>query len=509
MSHKYHIDLTLKDDDTFPLSYVSLSRNDTLEVDSKFLFPVRLSGGDKTPTMWGLGINYSYLKDIASAEGIKLSVKKKTKDNFALIYTPFNFPFIDRSLSLILHAMYELDGICPLDIIYDDERWTLKPYEQAIPKLSTYYLYSLLIYSSVAINAIEEDVHEDDWKNFLIEVSIDEIIEFGGFLADDYLLEKYGKAVDPRLVEIDEWLKKFDVNKITHFSSYYSDIDLNTYLMDKDRKKEFLGAFRDLDIIEFVFNNLSFSQIITLRELADISGSLIIPLYCLYKKKNSTFFASCATNMDGMLAMDNMTDIEFETLDEDGFRLEFLEKYKHLKDAYSVCFDFNSLMDTDPDDEDSLVNLVKYGESKVLEFKATAKYSLRAQADDKKLYYGIIKNICAMANTDGGVILVGYDEDNQSFVGIEKDGFKNNDKWENYIRNKLKDKAGNLSGTFIDIRFIPYRDITCAQIEVKRSNEPCLCKELNTDNSILYVRTGASTRALDAAEIIKYSKERF
>ena len=59
------------------------------------------------------------------------------------------------------------------------------------------------------------------------------------------------------------------------------------------------------------------------------------------------------------------------------------------------------------------------------------------------------------------------------------------------------------------MEFKSYEDITCALLHVKRSEEAVMCEDLNSSNKVLFVRTGASTRALDAEEVMHYARERF
>ena len=77
--------------------------------------------------------------------------------------------------------------------------------------------------------------------------------------------------------------------------------------------------------------------------------------------------------------------------------------------------------------EIDLNSLISEGESSSLEFKASAIFSFDSKQNDKNLFYPIIKSICALANSEGGKILVGYHERFNEFVGIEKDGKKDND----------------------------------------------------------------------------------
>lgn len=161
-----------------------------------------------------------------------------------------------------------------------------------------------------------------------------------------------------------------------------------------------------------------------------------------------------------------------------------------------------------------LDKLIEDGEGSKREWKATAKYSVKTKQSDKDLYYPIIKGICAMSNTEGGVILVGYDENSKKFIGIENDGFdKNTDKWENWLRQKLdhhsRQTAIWVQG--INFEYHIHDNVTCALINIKKQENPVECSGIGNNKQRLYtyVRAGAYTRQLDSpSEIIEHFKDR-
>ena len=162
------------------------------------------------------------------------------------------------------------------------------------------------------------------------------------------------------------------------------------------------------------------------------------------------------------------------------------------------------------DDKEYLEYLVQMGESLTLEFKASAIYSFDSKQNDKNLFYPIIKSICALANSEGGKILVGYHERFNEFVGIEKDGKKDNDSWERFLRSHLDAKTDKFTGTLVEFHFKRINNVTCAVIEVKRSPERISCKDLiKNDETHFYVRSGPSTKSLNFDEGLRYQEMRF
>jgi len=164
--------------------------------------------------------------------------------------------------------------------------------------------------------------------------------------------------------------------------------------------------------------------------------------------------------------------------------------------------------------EDSISKIIRQGESECCEWKATARFSLKLQQHDKELYYPVIKSICALANTKGGIVVVGYDETTKKYVGINKDGFnQDSDKWENWIRQKL-DHHTRREATWINgVRFAyeVINDALCAKIEVIQQSEPVVCSGIgkNASKKYTFVRAGAYNRSLDdPRDIIDYFSKR-
>jgi len=155
----------------------------------------------------------------------------------------------------------------------------------------------------------------------------------------------------------------------------------------------------------------------------------------------------------------------------------------------------------------NIEKFISQGESTTREWKATSRYNLRSQSADKELYYPIIKSICALANTEGGILLVGYDESSRTFVGINRDGFEDDtDKWENWIRQKLdhhsQEQAIWVKG--IEFKYHEVDNIICVIITIEKQKSPVQCAGIgnNSKRTFTYVRAGAYTRTLDSPKDI-------
>ena len=109
------------------------------------------------------------------------------------------------------------------------------------------------------------------------------------------------------------------------------------------------------------------------------------------------------------------------------------------------------------DEKKFLEHLVrpKSREDSSLEWKATMRFCLREQGERSYIKETLCRSICASANSEGGRILVGFDETSNSFVGIEKDdlcfedGSLDEDKWKRSLLNKLSTFASPIASNLV------------------------------------------------------------
>lgn len=101
--------------------------------------------------------------------------------------------------------------------------------------------------------------------------------------------------------------------------------------------------------------------------------------------------------------------------------------------------------------------LVRRGEGKQTEFKASMRYDFKTGGVNKSLQKVISKSVAAFLNTGGGRLLVGVD-DSGRMVGLGKDlttlGSKGTtDGWELHLRNVLREYLPAEIGPLVDVSF--------------------------------------------------------
>jgi hypothetical protein len=158
---------------------------------------------------------------------------------------------------------------------------------------------------------------------------------------------------------------------------------------------------------------------------------------------------------------------------------------------------------------DSFVSRVKHGETATLEFKSSLRYNIRANRFDRDIENEVLKTIVAFCNTKGGELLIGVADD-QSIVGIEHDGFPNEDKFQLHLRNLLMDRIVPSVAEFVDFNMVKIDDKTICHVTCKQSKrQEIWLKPDKNSPELFYVRIGPSSTELQPRQAFAYIREHF
>jgi hypothetical protein len=189
---------------------------------------------------------------------------------------------------------------------------------------------------------------------------------------------------------------------------------------------------------------------------------------------------------------------------------DFLEKRRVLI-ASVVSDGYKKLVGSEPTevvavDQVSLRAMADEGESTTLEFKSALRMNLHTRQADPKIELSCLKTIAGFLNMNGGTLIVGASDDG-SAIGIEVDGFPNEDKMNLHFVNLIKDRMGVGFMVHIHPRFEDLDSRRIFVIECKPSRSPVFIKDGNLER--FYIRAGASTAELSASQIVEFIKSRF
>jgi signal-transduction protein with cAMP-binding, CBS, and nucleotidyltransferase domain len=150
--------------------------------------------------------------------------------------------------------------------------------------------------------------------------------------------------------------------------------------------------------------------------------------------------------------------------------------------------------------------IVESGESGTVEFKSSLRWNFRTLKKDKVLESVIIKTIAGFLNSKGGHLFIGVNDDGE-IVGLDWDGFENDDKLLLHLANLIKQRLSPIQLNFISMTIEHLDDKKFLRVDCYKSNIPAYVVEGN--NEFFYIRTGPSTSAVGLSEVYNYIQENF
>jgi len=158
-------------------------------------------------------------------------------------------------------------------------------------------------------------------------------------------------------------------------------------------------------------------------------------------------------------------------------------------------------------EEDSLITkIIKQGENRNFEFKSTLRYCLLQNNPQEYIEHSITKTITAFANTEGGVLLIGVDDDG-NVLGLDKDinsfTSKSKDSFLKHFDNLIKTHFSEPIDAILKFGFEEVQSKTIFMVNVEKSNKPrfLITKPKGKE---FYIRRSASSHSLDIEEATQY-----
>ena len=174
--------------------------------------------------------------------------------------------------------------------------------------------------------------------------------------------------------------------------------------------------------------------------------------------------------------------------------------YQNLQSPYFLKLE--DIISDIPDLE--FENLIKKDESVKHEYKSYLRYNTKEKKITDWLINSSLKTISAFLNSEGGNLIIGVDDD-KNVLGFELDGFKNDDEWIRFLKDKIKSKLGlKFLETFIkiEVRKSKEKSIGIVRCAALPQNEHCLLEDK------LYVRKGPSSHELPVKEALNWFQNR-
>ncbi len=157
------------------------------------------------------------------------------------------------------------------------------------------------------------------------------------------------------------------------------------------------------------------------------------------------------------------------------------------------------------DGADRIKSLIDSGESDRVEFKSTLRWNLKTGSSDKRIEKAWLKSVVAFLNTDGGVLLVGV-EDDGSIMGMAADQFANEDKYLLHVNNRITQHIGLEFAGFIRYQLVPVDQEKVLMVECQPSPSPVFLKIGKEED--FFIRVGPGSRQLSTSEVLSYVTNR-
>jgi predicted HTH transcriptional regulator len=154
----------------------------------------------------------------------------------------------------------------------------------------------------------------------------------------------------------------------------------------------------------------------------------------------------------------------------------------------------------------SISELIAGGETGAVEFKSTLRTNLHTGQPDEKMHLSALKTIAGFLNAKGGTLLIGV-TDNGEVLGLEADGFPNEDKMGLHLVNLIKDRIGDVFLPYVHAHFEDQDAGRVLSVRCERGPKAAFVKDGNQQR--FFVRGGNATTELMGASITDYVKQRY
>ncbi len=151
-------------------------------------------------------------------------------------------------------------------------------------------------------------------------------------------------------------------------------------------------------------------------------------------------------------------------------------------------------------------DLIASGETGAIEYKSTLRTNLHTGEKDPRMELAVLKSVAGFLNAKGGTLIIGVADDGAP-VGLEKDGFPDEDKMALHLINLLKDRIGVQHSISIEPHFADYNGVRVLVVECSPSSIAVYVKDGSAEK--FFVRYGPSTLELTGSSAQEYIKQRF
>jgi hypothetical protein len=196
-------------------------------------------------------------------------------------------------------------------------------------------------------------------------------------------------------------------------------------------------------------------------------------------------------------------------LDRNLWKLDNYEQFLNRRRAL-IANEINKFIDSfvsgrEEEKKIKLNDYLKVGESSSVEYKSSIRWDMDQNKINKELEKVIIKTIDGFLNFEGGILLIGVD-DNGGVIGIDKDistlKKKNIDGFQQLLINLISEYLGAEYSQYINIAFEKVVDKFVCIINIDKAPQSVFVR--GKDTKSFYIRSGNTTKLLNSEEAHNY-----
>ena len=162
-----------------------------------------------------------------------------------------------------------------------------------------------------------------------------------------------------------------------------------------------------------------------------------------------------------------------------------------------------------------LETLIAGGETSRLEFKETLRWDVRQERINRRLEDVAIKTIAAFANMEGGVLLIGVQDDG-TVVGLAADlacSADSRDQFELHLTNLINARFGHaFKASKVRVSFPEAQGRTICRVDVQPSREAVFVSLADQSGAVaerLFVRSGNASHEIPPSQIPRFVQDHF
>lgn len=208
-------------------------------------------------------------------------------------------------------------------------------------------------------------------------------------------------------------------------------------------------------------------------------------------------------------------DSQFIPREEELWQIENYEEFlanrrKRIAEAINDYMD-DLQIGNEGDDEESIEILIERGENARIEFKETFLYDVYQDQANKDLKASVVKEVASLANTEGGVVIIGVEDENKEVTGLERDLKlmpKGKDGFELQLTRAISDRLNHLmASVYTELEFETIDGKEVCVVWIDPSPEPVYFQDGGQD--YFYIRSGSSAQPLSMQEADEYRDRHF